>query len=121
MKLLIAGSRKITDRKVLDHYISQIMPKVNITTIISGCAAGIDALGEEWAKDNNCNIIYFPAAWDKYGQDAGFIRTEEMVDYMDAALIIWDGRSPGTKFTIECCNKSKKPTFVGNLYKYDNK
>ena len=34
---------------------------------------------------------------------------EEMVDMADTVLIIWDGRSKGTQYTLKYANKINKP------------
>ena len=47
MKLLIAGSRSITDFDISPYILE------NVDTIISGGAAGIDTIAEEYADKHN--------------------------------------------------------------------
>jgi len=46
--------------------------------------------------------------YDLYGRAAPIKRNEQMVDISDAVLIIWDGRSKGTQYTLKYAKKSNK-------------
>lgn len=72
-----------------------------ISEVVSGGAKGCDTYGEAWAKVNNIEIRRFPADWDRYGKGAGPIRNEEMAQYAEALIAVWDGRSSGTKDMIK--------------------
>jgi len=104
MNVIIAGSRKITDYKIVKATIEN--SGFNITQLISGhCPLGVDTLGEKWAIENNIPIKIFPANWKNYGPAAGPIRNSQMIEYSDALIAIWDGTSKGTKDIIK---KAKK-------------
>ena len=99
MKTIIAGSRGIvnyTDLIIAMHGVNW-----KITEIVSGTAKGVDQLGEQYAEEHKINLIRFPAQWWKYGKSAGIRRNDQMAAYADAALILWDGKSKGTKDMIE--------------------
>ena len=53
-----------------------------------------------------------PAQWDLYGRAAGPIRNAQMADYADAAIIIWDGKSPGSLNMIKEVKKVNKPHYI---------
>lgn len=112
MKTLIAGSRSITDY-LLVLKAMELARSMGIipTEVVSGGALGVDSLGEQWARDNDIEVLRFQAQWHRYGKQAGMIRNQQMVDYADAAVIIWDGISRGTKRTVEMC-QSKGITLV---------
>ncbi|MEM6533815.1 MAG: DUF2493 domain-containing protein [Myxococcota bacterium] len=95
MRLIIAGSRDITDPDIVDHCISifGLIPDV----VLSGCARGVDKLGEDWARENNVRIERWPAEWNRYGKMAGPRRNGQMADHSNALLLIWDGKSRGSK------------------------
>ena len=103
-KVIIAGGRNFNDYELLkrkcDYYLSNINNGVNIV-IISGCAIGADTLGEKYATEKNYYLEKHPADWDKYGKSAGYRRNKEMVDIASAAICFWDGKSKGTKHTID--------------------
>jgi len=86
MKLLIAGSRGITDFD-LAPYIPD-----GTDTIISGGAKGIDTLAEQYAEQNGLKKIIIKPEYEKYGRAAPIKRNETMVELADAVLVIWDGK-----------------------------
>jgi hypothetical protein len=111
MKVIIAGSRNISDYMLVVNAVKS--SGYDITTVISGCAVGVDRLGELWARTNNIPIIEMPANWNRDGKKAGPIRNKEMALVADAAVIIWDGESTGTRNMIDCMIKLKKPYHIG--------
>jgi hypothetical protein len=50
-----------------------------------------------WARQNDIPVKYFPANWEAYGPKAGPLRNQEMANYADALILIWDGQSPGSR------------------------
>lgn len=111
MKVIIAGSRGITDGRLIERAI--IESGFDITEIVSGTARGVDQLGETWAIMAGRTIKRFPANWDKYGKSAGYKRNQQMAEYADALIAIWDGQSRGTKHMIDIMKEQAgKPTHV---------
>lgn len=111
MKVIVAGSRNVDDYKLVVDTI--IRSGYTITEVVSGCATGIDRLGEQWARANNIPIKEMPANWNLNGKAAGPMRNKLMAEYADAAVIIWDGESRGTRNMIENMIRSKKPYHIG--------
>jgi len=99
MKTVIAGSRSIHDKNLVFNCIEK--SKLAITEIVSGCAMGVDKLGEAYALEHNIRVTPFWADWKRYGKVAGPIRNREMAEYADAAVIVWDGKSAGARNMIE--------------------
>ena len=91
MKVVIAGSRDITDYGILLKAIKEC--PFEITEVISGCARGVDTLGEKYAEEYGLKLHLFPADWKKYRNAAGPIRNAQMADFADAVLCVWDGKS----------------------------
>ena len=56
--------------------------------VASGCAKGVDALGEQWATEREIPIKRFPTDWSSYGRAAGPKRNEQMAQYANALLAI---------------------------------
>ena len=110
MKLLIAGSRSITDFDLSPH----IPPETSL--IISGGASGVDSLAEDFADKNKLSKLILRPNYKKYGKAAPLVRNDRMVELADFVLIIWDGSSKGTKHTIDYAKTSGKPINVV-LYK----
>jgi len=98
MKVIIAGSRGITDFSLVERAVND--SGFQITEVVSGGARGVDRLGEQWARKNGVEIRQFLPDWNANGKGAGFIRNDLMVKHSDAAIILWDGKSRGTKHTL---------------------
>ena len=101
MKVAIVGSRS------LNVDISKYIPD-GTTTIITGGAKGIDSLAEKFADENNLKKIIFKPQYDKYGKAAPIVRNILIVNESDLIIAIWDGKSRGTKFTIDYARKLDK-------------
>ncbi len=106
MKLLIAGSRGITDFNLAQH----IPPEA--TVIISGGAKGIDTLAEKYADEHGLEKIIIKPNYPKYHRGAPLKRDEEMVELADEVIVIWDGASKGSKYTADYAKKKNKPVTV---------
>ena len=116
-KLIIAGSRNLNSVYLIYAAmdIFNILKK-DISTVISGCARGIDTVGAEWAADNCIIVKSMPAKWDKHGKSAGYIRNKEMAKEGDKLLAIWDGDSKGTLNMITEMQKLGKPVHIMEVY-----
>ena len=109
MKLLIVGSRSITNFD-LSPYIS-----ADVDTVISGGAGGIDSLAERYADTHRLSKYILRPRYNFYGRFAPLKRNEEMVDMADAVLVIWDGCSKGTQYTLKYTKKINKPITLFQL------
>lgn len=117
MRTIIAGSRTIHDyAKVVD---AAVRCGWTITEVVSGTANGVDKLGESWAIINKVPIKRFPAKWQLLGKQAGYIRNQEMADYAEALIAIWDGKSKGVK-SIHMANKRNIKRLIKHLKKIPN-
>ena len=106
MKLLVVGSRSITSFDLSPHIPAEVH------TIISGGACGIDTLAEQYADSRRLSKYIIRPRYDLYGRAAPLKRNEQMVDLADTVLVIWDGRSKGTQYTIQYAKKMNKPITV---------
>lgn len=118
MKLIVAGSRTITDFATVNEAIGHFVKTLahgEIAEIVSGRARGVDKLGEQWACANGVPVAEFPADW-KAGKGAGFARNARMAEYADALLAIWDGQSHGTEDMIRRMREAGKLTAVATAH-----
>ena len=108
MKLLICGSRNITD-----FDLSPYVPE-DTELIITGGAKGIDTVAEKYAILHNIPLEIVRPDYRRYGRGAApLIRNKQMADSADSILAIWDGISSGTKQTIEYAESiGKKVTVI---------
>lgn len=99
MRTIIAGSRTVTNG---DHVVAAMSAcGFQVTRVVSGCAAGVDRLGEAWAAERHLPLDLYPADWERLGKRAGPVRNEKMAENADAlvAIMVKSG-SPGTKDMI---------------------
>ena len=112
MKVIVAGSRSVSDYSIVKEAIKYATQRKPATQIVSGTARGVDTLGERWAGDNDIPVARFPANWKEYGKRAGYLRNAEMADYADALVAIWDGHSRGTKHMIDLAKQLGLKVYV---------
>lgn len=103
MKLLIVGSRSIENFDLTPYVSSET------SMIISGGATGIDELAERFADEHRLSKMIFRPQYARYGRAAPLKRNEEMVNAADEILVIWDGVSKGTAYTVKYAQKQGKP------------
>lgn len=102
VSVLVAGSRSITAFD-LSPYITP-----DCGQIISGGAKGIDTVAELYAFTHGIESKVFKPDYARFGKAAPLKRNEEMVELADMVLAIWDGKSRGTKHTIDYATKNGK-------------
>lgn len=107
MKVAIIGSRNLTNVEI-----SKYIPE-NVTEIISGGARGIDTLAEEWADKNGIPKMIIKPEYERFKRGAPLKRNEKIVELADVIIALWDGKSRGTKFTIDYAKRLKKEV---NIY-----
>lgn len=117
MKIAIIGSRTFTDYKLLDQVLNDFMDKNNIliTHVISGGANGADKLGERFADSIGAEKIIFYPDWNKHKKAAGFIRNKDIVDNSEMVFAFWDGKSRGTKHSIDYARSQKIEVYIQNF------
>lgn len=110
MRTIIAGSRGFNN---YDDIVTAIeMAGWKPTVVLSGAAKGADRLGEIWAERNGVPVEKFPADWNRWGRQAGYIRNAYMLGHGEALIALWDGESRGTKDVIFKALKAGMPVFV---------
>ena len=102
MKLMIAGSRSITEFDLAPH-----IPD-GVDMIISGGAEGIDTLAEQYADQHKLSKMIIRPRYDLYGKVAPIKRNQEMVNIADCVLVVWDGKSKVSLSTIKYAEKNGK-------------
>ena len=105
MKVIIAGGRKYQFSKADFHRLASFALQHNIKEVVSGGATGADTCGHSWANGRNIDVKQFPAKWEEYGKQAGFLRNIEMADYADALIAFKGG--VGTAHMIRIATERK--------------
>lgn len=127
-RIIIAGSRDITDYRIVSKKADSVIKEIKTSRgdvsqlaieIVSGGARGVDLLGERYANEHGYALKRFPADWMKYGNAAGPIRNRRMLEYAtdecDGAygvlLAIWDGKSRGTRHMVDIATEKGIPVY----------
>lgn len=110
MKVIIAGSRHYTPQQA-DALVQNAIAQAGweITHVINGTAKGIDQAGARWARKNKIPVINFPPDWKTHGKKAGPLRNTEMLKNADALIIIWNGKSKGSKNMLTQAKNKRIP------------
>ena len=99
MKVAIIGSRGL-EQLDLGKYLPE-----ETDEIISGGAKGVDTLAREYANAHGIKLTEFLPDYRRFGRGAPLKRNLQIIDAADLVLAFWDGKSRGTRFVIETCEK----------------
>lgn len=129
-RLLIAGSRSVTDAKLVEAALGRVVDAYGRAdlAVISGLAKGADLLGKAAAETFGVPVLEYPANWQDfddpfavrktksgytYNANAGFNRNIHMgMASTLPALLFWDGKSPGTRQMADTLARLGKPFHV---------
>jgi len=100
MKLLVSGSRGWKHKGIIHRLLIQLKPDL---VVHGDCKEGADAQADLIAKRLRIPVKAYPACWEILGKKAGIMRNTEMLvmENPDVVLAFWDGKSRGTKHTID--------------------
>jgi predicted Rossmann fold nucleotide-binding protein DprA/Smf involved in DNA uptake len=109
MKLAIIGSRGFSDQRLMAAKLDPLLGRVS--EVVSGGARGADSLGERWGKKNELPVKLFLPDHKQYRHPYHH-RNRLIAEYCDNLVAFWDGRSTGTKYTIDYAKRIGKPVWV---------
>lgn len=108
MRMAVIGSRGFRDRLRMAHELEPYRAKVS--QLVSGGAQGADRLAEAWAIAHGVETrIFHP---EGTGRGAYHRRNRLIAENCDLLIAFWDGRSAGTRYTINYARKIGKPVVV---------
>lgn len=105
MRIAIVGSREFRSLELVDAFVATLAPG---DIVVTGGARGVDRRAERAAKARGLKVEIFLPDWDGYGKQAGLRRNALMVSVADHVVAFWDGRSRGTKFSMDLASKAGK-------------
>lgn len=126
MKIAIVGSRTITDIKKVEMALAECpwyRPSAfagDTYTFVSGGADGVDTLAEEVADKHTDGLgpltvetdVVKPD-WDDWSEGhPAKVRNTEIIERADAVVAVWDGKSTGTRDSIDKALDRGKPLYV---------
>jgi hypothetical protein len=108
-RVAVVGSRDYPDWRQVREYVESLPAG---TVVVSGGARGVDAIAEKAARLAGLAVDVYPADWQTYGMAAGMIRNRQIVKNCHRVVAFWDGKSKGTKNTIDLAVAMGKPVTV---------
>jgi len=109
MRVAVVGSRTATQK---DYAALVAHIPANASEIVSGGAQGVDTLARQYAKEHRLILTEFLPDYEAETENpraAPLLRNQKIVDYADYIIAFWDGRSKGTRYTIQYAHKQNKP------------
>lgn len=116
MKFVVAGGRNIKEitayGKLVELRITRTHPFCGATEIVCGMAMGADMAGKIYGDYYGIPVMSFEPDYNKYGRyRAPKIRNSKMAVYGDALVLIWDGKSGGSRHMKEAMLALNKPVY----------
>lgn len=110
----IVGGRGFHDFQLMKRSIQALTEEkeYEITKVVSGGAFGADSYGAIYALQKELPLEVFAAEWNKYGKSAGFKRNKLIAQQSDVIMAFWNGRSKGTKNTIDIARSYEKEVHI---------
>lgn len=116
--VLVCGGRKFNDYTLLKKALDQLLIERGWITepdeygnflpnvkIIEGGMTGADDLANQYAVTNWCHFKTYEADWRKYGNAAGPIRNQKMLDEGKPDLVV---AFPGGRGTADMVDRAKR-------------
>lgn len=110
-KILITGDDNFDNFPMIKRNLDWVLSKKELydVEIVSNSANWIEKLSEVYTLDKHFGSL------QKFNNN----NYESIFEYIDASLILWDGKNPKTKELIDIASKSNKPVKVVNYSKND--
>lgn len=115
-RIVIFGSRHYKDydqfEAACDRLLAKRHPDIEI---VEGDCQGPDNMAEIYAAKRGYQHRKFPADWKRLGKKAGFVRNNQMAQYVSenmpnaGGISFWDGVSKGTSMMISLLKDRKIP------------
>lgn len=107
MRVLVCGGRYFADVALLNRTLDELHAETPIAVLIHGKASGADTLAGQWARRRIVPTREFPAQWRKYGQRAGPIRNQQMLEEGKPDLVVAFKGGEGTSNMVMQARKAR--------------
>ncbi|NVO30259.1 DUF2493 domain-containing protein [Hymenobacter sp. P5342] len=92
----VVGSRALTECPALLARLDALHAAGQVAAVVSGGAAGVDALAARWAMRNLVPLTEYRPDYAAHGRAAPLVRNGLLVAAAGLVLVCWDGVSTGT-------------------------
>lgn len=97
----------------MQHVVGYVNGLPAKASIITGSASGVDATATKAARVKGIPVRVMPASFDEMADPGkAAARNQRLIDECDVLVAFWDGRSKGTRSTIERALDSGKEVHV---------
>jgi hypothetical protein len=119
-RVLVCGGRSYANRVRVDAVLDAWRALHGMSVLIHGAAPGADTLAAKWAARHGVPRIAEPALWAQYGNAAGPIRNQKMLDDHAPDVVIAFAGYRGTPDMKDRARKAQLPVFEGDAPGFNN-
>ena len=115
MKVVITGSRGITDFSLVETAMRRSGLEGKITQVALRGTSGLAPLDKQYADEHAIPLRRFDPIWNPRGRRdnrAELTRDEDLAQYADAAVVVWDRKSAENQHLIRTMVGLGKETHV---------
>lgn len=102
MKVVVTGSRKYTDSRI----VAAALKAAGATMVIEGGAIGADRIAGDWARSQGIPNVRIDALWTYYDKSAGPIRNGWLLDLEPDLVLAFP--LPDSRGTWDCVRQAKE-------------
>lgn len=106
VRVAIVGSRDFSDPALVERVVADLPAD---TVVVSGGARGVDSWAVAAAQRRGLQTEVIRPEGEKYGRSAGFKRNVLIIERAERVIAFWDGKSNGTRHSIDLAKKACKP------------
>ncbi|MDE4297069.1 DUF2493 domain-containing protein [Phaeobacter gallaeciensis] len=107
MHVLVCGSREYKNSGKVFGVLDFIHSTKPITRVIHGAAMGADTFGMDWAKSRGVVEQGYEPDWRRYGNHAGNVRNQQMLDSERIDLVVAFATGRGTRDMVRRATDAK--------------
>ena len=115
MKIGIVGSREFKDFELIKKVLFRELTPLS-AEVITGGARGVDQFAIDFCRDD-CTPCTIVLPRDKTKKQDYLYRNIEIITLSDKIIAFWDGKSRGTKFTMEYAKSRNKEIILVKINK----
>lgn len=104
LRVLVCGGRDYMDHRTMYKVLDQLVQTLRFTALIEGGARGADHLARQWADARGVQIFTVWANWKGYGNAAGPLRNELMLDIFNPDHVV---AFPGGRGTDDMMRRAR--------------
>lgn len=100
MVVAVVGSRDWPFPEAVHRLLHDLCRHAPGFRVVTGGARGVDRVAEQWCREWGIPVKVHRADWDLWGDEAGFIRNQYIVDEADVMYAFQLNRSSGTQDSV---------------------